>query len=85
MTDKQKKLIVKYIYLNEKFTLNSCKFDGNDKDEAVKCLQEREDWTEFEVFSYDHSRNTLSSMPNPFTPYLFQNFFDLMGKWLEEK
>jgi hypothetical protein len=89
MTDELKNLICNYIgipYFESSFT-------GNDMIAAMNVMVERESWTKFFGFvCTEHYRQTILSMESPhLSADLFRwlmnpdNFFELMGKALEER
>jgi len=58
--------------------------NGNDILEAVKIMEEKEDWDEFTNFIESNFYSHINFSADRF-PYLLQNFFPLMGEWLKEK
>ena len=63
--------------------------DGNDIFEAVKIMEEKKEFFDFESFARcQHGLDYMEdiySVSLSFFIYLLQNFFELMAKWLEVK
>jgi hypothetical protein len=59
--------------------------DGNDKDLAVKIMEERGESELFENFSSDIYIREKKPVSKCFHVYLLQNFFPLMISWLKER
>ena len=64
-------------------------FSGNDIIEAVKIMEEKKEFFDFESFARcQHGLDYMEdiySVSLSFFIYLLQNFFELMAKWLEVK
>ena len=98
MTDNQKKLVFEYCGWEQKYEGNFFpigtlhvfhSLDGNDMVEAVKIMESKKDWR---AFYYETKANYMADVSHGFfdeyffVQWLFgspENFFSLMGEWLE--